>query len=133
MTPKKIGYNTGLLFDALESIRQDINVVCMAHFEEFKDKNGDSISYKYKSVGNMVDHYIVPEGKFETVLYGKSYFDGSERKSIRQFVTNDDGMYPAKSPYGMFEELYIPNDLGYVLARANAYENGELDEEFNQA
>ena len=50
--------------------------------------------------------------------------------TIKDLLTNDDGMYPAKSPYGMFEELYIPNDLGYVLARANAYENGELDEEY---
>lgn len=32
----------------------------------------------------------------------------------------------------MFEELYIPNDLGYVISRANAYENGQLDEEFVQ-
>lgn len=65
-------------------------------------------------------------------MYGKSYFDPSEKKSIRQFVTNDDGTYPSKSPFGMFEELYIPNDLGYVISRANAYENGQLDEEFVQ-
>lgn len=130
-TPKKIGYNMGLIFDTIDTIRTDINIVCMAHFEEYKDKTADSISYRYKSVGNMVDTYITPEGKFETVLYGQSYFDGAEKKSIRQFVTNDDGTYPAKSPFGMFQELYIPNDLGYVLERAMAYENGLLDEEFN--
>ena len=53
-TPKLIGYNSGLLFEAIESVKPDINVICMAHFEEYKDKTGDSISYKYKSVGNMV-------------------------------------------------------------------------------
>ena len=84
------------------------------------DKNGDSISYRYKSTGNMVDQYITPEGKFEIVLYGKSSFDEKEKKSIREFVTNDDGVYPAKSPIGMFD-LYIPNDLGLVVDKIAEY------------
>ena len=52
--PKKIGYNMGLIFDAINNIPEDKNVICLAHYEEYKDKNGDSISYKYKSTGNMV-------------------------------------------------------------------------------
>ena len=120
--PKKIGYNMGLIFDAINNIPEDKNVICLAHYEEYKDKNGDSISYKYKSTGNMVDSYITPEGKFEIVLYGKASFDGKEKKSIREFVTNDDGVYPAKSPVGMFD-LYIPNDLGVVVETANQYYN----------
>ena len=121
-TPKKIGYNTGLVFDAINNIPEDKNIICLAHYEEYKDKNGDSISYKYKSTGNMVDSYITPEGKFEIVLYGKASFDEKEKKSIREFVTNDDGVYPAKSPVGMFD-LYIPNDLGVVVETANQYYN----------
>ncbi len=120
--PKKIGYNMGLVFDAINNIPEDKNVICLAHYEEYKDKNGDSISYKYKSTGNMVDSYITPEGKFEIVLYGKASFDEKEKKSIREFVTNDDGVYPAKSPVGMFD-LYIPNDLGVVVETANQYYN----------
>ena len=119
-TPKKIGYNTGLVFDAINNIPEDKNVICLAHYEEYKDKNGDSISYRYKSTGNMVDQYITPEGKFEIVLYGKSSFDEKEKKSIREFVTNDDGVYPAKSPIGMFD-LYIPNDLGLVVDKIAEY------------
>lgn len=122
-TPKKIGYNTGLIFDAINAVPEDKNVICLAHYEEYKDKNGDSISYKYKSTGNMVDAYITPEGKFEIVLYGKASFDEKEKKSVRQFVTNDDGVYPAKSPVGMFD-LYIPNDLGYVVSKVEEYYNG---------
>lgn len=119
-TPKKIGYNTGLVFDAINAVPEDKNIICLAHYEEYKDKNGDSISYKYKSTGNMVDSYITPEGKFEIVLYGKSSFDEKEKKSIREFVTNDDGVYPAKSPIGMFD-LYIPNDLGLVVDKIAEY------------
>ena len=118
--PKKIGYNMGLIFDAINNIPEDKNIICLAHYEEYKDKNGDSISYKYKTTGNMVDSYITPEGKFEIVLYGKASFDEKEKKSIREFVTNDDGVYPAKSPVGMFD-LYIPNDLGYVVDKINEY------------
>ena len=119
-TPKKIGYNTGLVFDAINAVPEDKNIICLAHYEEYKDKNGDSISYRYKSTGNMVDQYITPEGKFEIVLYGKSSFDEKEKKSIREFVTNDDGVYPAKSPIGMFD-LYIPNDLGLVVDKITEY------------
>ena len=119
-TPKKIGYNTGLVFDAINAVPEDKNIICLAHYEEYKDKNGDSISYRYKSTGNMVDQYITPEGKFEIVLYGKSSFDEKEKKSIREFVTNDDGVYPAKSTIGMYD-LYIPNDLGLVVDKIAEY------------
>ena len=124
-TPKLIGYNTGLIFDAIDNIPETKNIICMAHFEEFKDKVGDSISYKYKSVGNMVDNYITPEGKFEIVLYGKSYFNDELKKSVRVFVTNDDGMYPAKSPVDMFSDIYIPNDMGFVVKQVESYYLGE--------
>ena len=119
-TPKQIGYGMGLIFDAINKVPENKNIICLAHYEEYKDKNGDSISYRYKSTGNMVDAYIVPEGKFEVVLYGKAIYDEKEKKSIREFVTNDDGVYPAKSPVGMFP-LYIPNDLGLVVEKAQEY------------
>jgi hypothetical protein len=119
-TPKQIGYGMGLIFDAINKVPESKNMICLAHYEEYKDKNGDSISYRYKSTGNMVDSYITPEGKFEVVLYGKSTYDEKEKKSIREFVTNDDGQYPAKSPVGMFP-LYIPNDLGAVVEAAKEY------------
>lgn len=119
--PKVIGYNMGLIFDAINNVPETKNVIVLAHYEEYKDKNGDSISYKYKTTGNMVDTYITPEGKFEIVLFGRSRFDETAKKSIREFVTNDDGQYPSKSPIGMFTDLYIPNDLGYVVSKVKEY------------
>lgn len=119
-TPKTIGYNTGLIFDAINAVPEDKNIICLAHYEEYKDKNGDSISYRYKSTGNMVDSYIVPEGKFEIVLYGRSSYDEKQKKAIREFVTNDDGVYPAKSPIGMLPQ-YMPNDLGQVVDLVKKY------------
>ena len=44
----------GLIFDAINDVPENKNIICLAHYEEYKDKNGDSISYRYKSTGNMV-------------------------------------------------------------------------------
>jgi len=115
----------GLIFEAIDKIPDTKNIIVFAHYEEYKDKNGDSISYRYKSTGNMVDTYITPEGKFEIVLFGRTRFDETLKKSIREFVTNDDGQYPAKSPFGMFPDLYIPNDLGVVAELGEIYNKGQ--------
>lgn len=116
-TPKQIGYGMGLIFDAFESVPETKNLFVLAHFEEYKDKNGDSISYKFKTTGNMVDGYITPEGKFDLILYGKQGWDEQNKKAIKQFVTDFDGEYPAKDSLGILDEasLYIPNDLGLVV------------------
>lgn len=123
-TPKVIGYTMGQIFDAINEIPETKNLIVFAHFEEYKDKNGDSLSYRYKSTGNMIDSYITPEGKFEIVLFGKSSYNESEKKAIKEFVTNDDGQFPAKSPFGMFSNLYIPNDLGYIVEQATIFNKG---------
>lgn len=54
-TPKQIGYGMGLIFNAMKQIPESKNIICCAHYEEFKDKNGDSISYKFKTTGKMVE------------------------------------------------------------------------------
>lgn len=121
--PKAIGYNMGLIFDAIDKMPDTKNIICMAHYEEYKDKNGDSISYKYKTTGNMVDAYITPEGKFEIVLFGKVYVDENTKKVEHVLVTNNDGEYPAKSPVGMLPDIYMPNDLGVIVKKIEEYYN----------
>jgi hypothetical protein len=109
------------IFSAMERTA-DKNIICLAHFEEYKDTSGDSVSYRFKTVGKMVQDYITPEGKFDIVLFGRQTV-GPDKKAIKEFVTNFDGQFPSKSPVGMFEELYIPNDLGYVINKVNEYYN----------
>jgi hypothetical protein len=53
-TPKQIGYGMGLIFDSFKGCPENKNIICCAHYEEYKDKNGDSISYKFKTTGKMV-------------------------------------------------------------------------------
>ena len=72
----------------------------------------------------MVDDYLSLEGLFTVILYTKVE-KGANNKMLYQFATNNDGVLPAKSPVGMFNNLYIPNDLGLVSTAIDSYNNGE--------
>ena len=115
--PKQIGYGMGLIFDSFKGLPEDKNIICCAHYEEYKDKNGDSISYKFKTTGKMVDDYITPEGKFDIILFGKQSFDAESKKPIKVFVKEFDGEFPAKDSIGVLDSLdnEIPNDLSIVV------------------
>jgi hypothetical protein len=38
-----------------------------------------------------------------------------------KFITNSDGTCTAKSPMGLFNDIYIDNDLNYVVNRIKEY------------
>ena len=115
-TPKQIGYGMGLVFDAFKGFPENKNLICCAHYEEYKDKNGDSISYKFKTTGKMVDDYITPEGKFDIILFGLSSFDNETKKPVKEFLKEFDGEYPAKDSLGVLDNLpdKFINDLSVV-------------------
>ena len=115
--PKQIGYGMGLIFDSFKGCPENKNIICCAHYEEYKDKNGDSISYKFKTIGKMVDDYITPEGKFDIILFGKVGYDAENKKPSKHFVKEFDGEYPAKDSLGVLDDLpdEIPDDLSIVI------------------
>lgn len=116
-TPKQIGYGMGLIFDSFRNFPENKNLICCAHYEEYKDKNGDSISYKFKTTGKMVDDYITPEGKFDIILFGKVGYDTENKKPIKHFVKEFDGEYPAKDSLGALDDLpdELPNDMSIIV------------------
>ena len=116
-TPKQIGYGMGLIFDAFKGLPENKNLICCAHYEEYKDKNGDSISYKFKTTGKMVDDYIVPEAKFDIILFGKQSFNNETKKAQKVFIKEYDGEFPAKDSLGLLDALpdEFPNDLNLVV------------------
>lgn len=124
-TPKKIGYFMGKIFAAIEKYGDsDKNIIVLAHGEEVPQQDG-RVYLKMKTTGKMVDEYVTPEGKFDVTLVGRSRFDTGSKKVIKEFITNEDEFTSSpKSPYGMFEDLYIPNDLGIVVEKVNKYYNG---------
>ena len=120
--PKKIGYFMGRLFAAIERYENiSQNVFILAHGENVEGKDG-RIYVKFKTTGKMVDEYVTPEGLFDITLVGKSRWDAGSKKVIKEYITNEDEFCSSpKSTYGMFEELYIPNDLGYVVQNINKF------------
>lgn len=121
--PKQIGYGMGLIFDAMKGLPENKNLICLAHYEEYKDKNGDSISYKFKTTGKMVDDYITPEGKFDIILFGKQSFNSETKKPVKVFVKEFDGEFPAKDSIGVLDALdnEIPNDLSIIVDAIKEY------------
>jgi len=118
---EKVGVMMDAIFKAME--RSSKMFFVLAHYEEYRESTNDEISYKMKTVGAMVDKYLTPEGKFDIVLFGKQYYEEKEKEVKKVFITNFDGQYPAKTPYGMFEEKEVRNDLGSVKSKINEYYN----------
>jgi hypothetical protein len=114
-----IGYFIGQIFKAIQKFKG--NVIVLTHPEEVQSNFGTT--YKAKTAGKMIDQYITMEGKFDIVLYGAQDYDSKVKKPIKQFVTNFDGRYPAKSAPGMLPALMV-NDLGLVVELVNDYYNG---------
>ena len=114
-----IGVNVGKIAEAARTTRRDLKVYFLWHPE--RDSQGN---LKMKTVGKMVDDYLTLEVLFSVVLYTKVE-KGADGKMKYQFITNNDGTVPAKSPVGMFPTLAIPNDLGYVSDIIDKYNSGE--------
>lgn len=111
----RMGKNTYDILNTGLNLRSDMTFVILTHSEETRS------GYKIKTIGKMLDEKITLEGLFTVILYARSIRDSSTKKVSKQFVTNNDGEYPAGSPFGMFKELYIPNDLGLVIETAKNF------------
>lgn len=96
----QIGTN---FFRLLETIRKlpDDKIVYLMHHIELDDAGRE----KAKTVGKMVDNYIVVEGCFTIVLKAIANSDGFF------FRTKTNGADAVKTPMGMFEDEQIENDL----------------------
>lgn len=122
--PKKIGYDMGKLFDAFEMYKSpEKHIIVLAHSEDVVKKDG-RIYAKLKTTGKMVDEYTTPEGKFDIVLVGVSRWDDTAKRVFKEYVTNENETYSSpKSPIGMFDDLLISNDLGYIVKQVNKFYN----------
>ena len=106
-----------------ENMRDDINVFFILHSEAIQsDKT--TVGYKVSTVGAMIDSQYNPVEVVPMVLYSAIKFDDKGNASYG-FYTHRcmEGTVeiPAKSPDGLFEEDFIPNDLGLVIKAMNEY------------
>lgn len=107
----EIGQKAYNVLKKAANLRADLNVFFLVH-EDSSEVTGKR---KIKTVGKMLDDKISLEGLFTIVLFAEIH------EGKYQFKTQSDGNTTAKSPMGMFDQLEIPNDLGYVLTKIKEY------------
>lgn len=100
-------------------MRDDLNVIMTCHSENIG--TSDEPQYKIKTMGKMIDNVITVEGLF-TYVFFTEIRRGDDDKPEFVFQTHSDGTTTAKSPFGCFEEDYVPNDLEYVLEKIAEYD-----------
>ncbi len=111
------------LLTTAKNMRSDLNVVFMLH-EEDETSNSIKVKRKPKTVGKLVDDQYSPLSVVTIALFTNVSYD-KEGNATYNFITNRtilNGVeIPAKSPKGMFNTLFIPNDLAYVFNLADQY------------
>lgn len=105
-----IGKNFWSLVKMVENLPSDTIVYFLSHIET--DDNGRQ---KAKTIGKLLDEKISVEGMFTTVLK-TVVVDGNYL-----FATQTDGNDTCKSPIGLFDTMYISNDLKIVDEALRTY------------
>lgn len=105
-----IGKNFWALVKSVEALPDDVIVYFLSHIE--CDENGRE---KAKTIGKLLDEKITVEGMFtvvlKTLVVDKQYM----------FATQTDGNDTCKTPLGLFENMYITNDLKIVDEALRTY------------
>lgn len=95
------------------------------HSEEVTS-DGAIVGYKVSTVGKMLDTQYNPIEVVPMVLYSAIRYDGkgaAEYGFYTHACKEGNIEIPAKTPDGMFEENFIPNDLGLVVKKMDEYYN----------
>lgn len=116
-----IGGQLGQMILFKDQLRSDLNAIYIFHTETVEGDLGE-METKVKTLGKLVDSYLDIPSKFTIVLHAMKKFNVIKNKNERVFYTNDLAGSPAKSPYGMFENSTITNDIGLVLDKIKEYE-----------
>ena len=103
-----------------KDMRDDLTIFFLTHSEDSTDINGHR-KVKAKTIGKMIDNTLTLEGLFSIVLFGR--VKKNEDSLEYGFDTQNNGENTCKSPMGMFEDSFIPNDLQFVKDCITTYEN----------
>lgn len=102
----ELAYSIYGIIDKVNTLREDLNVICIMHSETDSDEQGNRFT-RAKTSGKKLNKIVV-ESKFTNVLLakcidGKYIFETHSKNST------------AKTPIGAFEEDTIENDITQVL------------------
>lgn len=105
------------------SLRDEINTFMLLHIEPV-ESDGSLIGYKSASVGKLLDKMYNPLESVSVTLFAQPKYDDKGIPTFG-FYTHKKKLngieLPCKTPDGMFEEDFIPNDLGLVVKAMNEY------------
>lgn len=130
-TAKQTGFNKFVdmaahfqsIISTSENLRDDMNVFIMMHCEEVMSDN-TIVGYKPSTVGKLIDSSYNPVEVVPILLFSKVKYDDKGNATFGFYThrcMEGNIEIPAKSPDEMFEEDFIPNDLGLVVKAMNEY------------
>lgn len=130
---KQTGYNKFVdmaahfqsIIKTAENMRDDLNVFFIMHCEEIISDNV-IVGYKASTIGKLIDTSYNPIEVVPMVLFASVKYD-ENKKPIYGFYTHKylegNVEIPAKSPEGMFDKDFIPNDLAVIVKTMENYYN----------
>lgn len=113
------------MIQTCENLRDDINVFFILHSEDIQSDK-ITVGYKVSTIGSLIDNQYNPVEVVPMVLYAAIKYDdkGNATYGFYTHRTMEGSIeIPAKSPAEMFDEDFIPNDLGYVIKKMSEYYN----------
>jgi hypothetical protein len=113
------------IISTAEGLRDDLNIFIIMHCEEVISDN-TIIGYKASTIGKLIDSSYNPIEVVPILLFSSVKFDDKGIASYGFYThrcMEGNIEIPAKTPDGMFEEDFIPNDLGIVTKAMNEYYN----------
>lgn len=110
------------LVDTCKRLPNHIKVVITSHedVEETSSSSQTAPQHTFKvPAGRFTKEKLVPEGLFTIVFWGDVVEapDGNEYR----FRTQKGNGTQAKSPLGMFDEMFIPNDLEQIFKKIDEF------------
>ena len=104
----------------IQEARDDLKVFLEFHVEP--DESG--AAYKASTVGKLIDEKYNVFENVDIILFTSPQYE--DKESVYGFYTNHTidraGLeVPAKSPMGMFDDLFVPNDLALVSKKIDEY------------
>ena len=111
------------IISTCENMRENINVFFILHSEPVQSDKV-TIGFKVSTIGALIDNQYNPVEVVPMVLYSAIKYD-EKGNATYGFYTHRcmEGTVeiPAKSPANMFEDDFIPNDLGLVVKAMTEY------------
>ncbi len=118
-----IGYYMSTIATIVKSFRSDLCVFFLHHSREIGDGILESKQTNAMTIGKLVDDKLSGyESFFTVVLRAVKSVEGEDVKF--NFLTKD-AYSSVKTPIGMFEDVKIKNDLGFVRKKIDEYYNNK--------